>query len=187
MEDSEIVGLFWNRSESAIAETHQKYGKLCSRLAENILHSKEDTEECVQDTYLAAWNRIPEERPRYFSAFLCRITRNIALNRLDYLLAKKRNSDCAVALEELEQVLFREEQLEGQIEFNELVEAVNEFLSKLPPQKRGILVRRYFFFDTIPEIAKYNQMKVNTVKSILARENKKLRTFLTERGYGNGK
>ena len=83
MEDTDIIELYWSRSQEAIRETKKKYDKLCSHIAEHILHSREDTEECVQDTYLAVWNRIPEERPSYFRAFLCKITRNIAMNRLD--------------------------------------------------------------------------------------------------------
>ena len=84
MEDSDIIELYWHRSETAILETKKKYHKLCSHIADNILHSREDSEECVQDTYLAVWNRIPEERPHYFRAFVCKITRNISLNRLDH-------------------------------------------------------------------------------------------------------
>lgn len=78
MEDSDIIKLYWHRSETAILETKKKYHKLCSHIADNILHSREDSEECVQDTYLAVWNRIPEERPHYFRAFVCKITRNIS-------------------------------------------------------------------------------------------------------------
>lgn len=91
MEDSDIIELYWHRSEAAILETKKKYHKLCSHIADNILHSREDSEECVQDTYLAVWNRIPEERPHYFRAFVCKITRNISLNRLDHKRAAGRD------------------------------------------------------------------------------------------------
>ena len=103
MEDSDIIELYWHRSETAILETKKKYHKLCSHIADNILHSREDSEECVQDTYLAVWNRIPEERPHYFRAFVCKITRNISLNRLDHKRAARRDEKNTVSFEELEE------------------------------------------------------------------------------------
>ena len=115
MEDSDIIELYWHRSETAILETKKKYHKLCSHIADNILHSREDSEECVQDTYLTVWNRIPEERPNYFRAFVCKITRNISLNRLDHKRAAKRDDENII--KKLEQ---RKERF-GELDINELV------------------------------------------------------------------
>lgn len=184
MEDTDIIELYWSRSEDAIKETEHKYYKLCSHIAENILHSREDTEECVQDVFYAVWNRIPEERPVFFRAFICKITRNIAMNKLDYIMAKKRNADKTIFLDEIEEKFFVTPNLLENIELTELTNEINCFLEKLPQKRRIILVRRYFFMDSIAEIAQYTHMNINTVKSVLRRENKKLQLHLKKGGYG---
>lgn len=102
MEDQKIIELYWARIEEAISETASKYGKLCRKIADNILASREDSDECVNDTYLAVWNSIPPSRPSFFSAFIGRITRNLALKRYAYLSAEKRNPEAVCSLEELD-------------------------------------------------------------------------------------
>lgn len=184
MEDNEIIELYWSRSEEAIQETDKKYQKLCNYIADNILHSKEDVEECVQDTYYTVWNRIPEERPTFFRAFICKITRNIAMNMLDYKMAKKRTTDKTILLEGIEELYSITPNLLENIELEELTNAINRFLNKLTQKKRIILVRRYFFMDSLEEIAQYSGMNINTVKSVLRRENQKLRLYLIKGGYG---
>ena len=184
MEDSDIIELYWHRSEAAILETKKKYHKLCSHIADNILHSREDSEECVQDTYLAVWNRIPEERPHYLRAFVCKITRNISLNRLDHKRAARRDEKNTVSFEELEETFSVMPNFSENIEWEELTIEINRFLSKLPVNKRVILVRRYFFGDSIAEIASDLNMNINSVKTILRRENRKLREYLRRGGYG---
>lgn len=186
MEDTDIIELYWSRSEKAICETKKKYDKLCSHIAGGILCSREDIEECMQDTYLAVWNRIPEERPSYFRAFLCKITRNIAMNRLDYNLAGKRSRQQTISFEELEETFSVMPNLTEEIELRDLTEEINIFLGKLPVKRRMILVKRYFFMDSIAQIASDMNMNINSVKSILRRENRKLRAHLRKGGYGNG-
>lgn len=185
MEDTDIIELYWSRSQEAIRETKKKYDKLCSHIADRILHSKEDAEECVQDTYLAVWNRIPEERPSYFRAFLCKITRNIAMDRLDYNLAGKRSRQQTISFEELEETFSDTPNLTEGIELGELTEQITVFLEQLPVKRRMILVRRYFFMDPVVQIAADMNMNINSVKSIIRRENRKLRAHLRKGGYGD--
>lgn len=185
MEDNKIIELYWNRSEQAITETKSKYQRLCTKISLNILHNKEDAEECVNETYLGVWNAIPTARPIYFSAFLCKIVRNLSLKKLNYYLAKKRNSEASKAIVELDNILIQNVNLTMNIEEEELVSAINEFLSDLSIDKRNIFIRRYFFFDTIKEISNMFGFSKSKVKSILSRDGKKLCKHLQERGYGN--
>ncbi|WP_343246297.1 RNA polymerase sigma factor [Diplocloster hominis] len=185
MEDNKIIDLFWNRSERAITETREKYERLCMRISMNILHNMQDAEECTNDTYLRLWNVIPQERPVYFSAFLCKITRNLSLGRLKYYMAKKRNMDVLPVYEELEEVLGDCCDLSERISQQELVETINVFLGGLSLEKRNIFIRRYFFFDTVSDIASRYKLTQSKVKSILSRDGKKLRQYLRERGYGD--
>lgn len=185
MDDNKIIELYWNRSEQAIIETKQKYNPLCTRISLNILHSNEEAEECVNDAYLGVWNSIPTERPGYFSAFLCKIVRNLSLKRLSYNHAGKRNSNIQTTMEELENALAANINLSEKLEVEELVHTLNEFLRGLPAYKRNVFIRRYFFFDTISEIADRYGYSKSKVKSILSRDGKALCKFLLERGYGN--
>ena len=185
MEDNVIIELYWNRSEQAIIETKNKYQRLCTKISLNILHNKEDAEECVNETYLGVWNVIPTARPVYFSAFLCKITRNISLKKLNYNHAQKRHSEALKAIDELENVLIKNTNPTINLEEEELIDAINEFLNELSIDKRNIFIRRYFFFDTITEISNMFGFSKSKVKSILSRDGKKLCKHLQERGYGN--
>lgn len=185
MEDNEIIELYWERSEQAIMETKNKYERLCIKISINILHSKEEAEECVNDTYLGVWKAIPTARPVYFSAFLCKIVRNLSIKRLDFNHTQKRSSNAISIFEELENVLAKNINLSERLEQEELVNTINEFLKKLPIDKRNIFIRRYFFFDTIAEISGMFGYSKSKVKSILSRDGKDLCCFLLERGYGN--
>ena len=185
MEDKEIIGLYWNRSEQAIIETKKKYGRLCVRISLNILHNNEDAEECVNDTYLGVWNAIPTAHPVYFSAFLCKIARNLSLKKLNYNHAIKRHSEASKAIDELENVIIKNTNPTMNLEEKELIDAINEFLSELSIDKRNVFIRRYFFFDTITEISNMFGYSKSKVKSILSRDGKKLCNHLKERGYGN--
>jgi RNA polymerase sigma factor (sigma-70 family) len=142
MEDNEIIELYWNRSEQAITETKNKYERLCAKISLNILHNKEDAEECVNETYLGVWNAIPMARPVYFSAFLCKIARNLSLKKMNYSHAQKRNSEASKAIDELDNILVQNINLTMTIEEEELVAAINEFLSDLSIDKR-------YFYKTI--------------------------------------
>ena len=185
MDDDKIIELYWSRSEQAIVETKNKYENLCTKLSYNILHNNEEVEECVNDTYLGTWNAIPTARPVYFSAFLCKIARNLSMRKLEYRLAKKRNCEITRIWDELEDVLANNINLSEEIEMNELVATINEYLLNLSLDKRNIFIRRYFFFDSIEDISKRYGFSKSKIKSILSRDGKNLRDFLAERGYQN--
>lgn len=182
MTDTEIVDLYWERSEQAIEETRKKYGNLLNYTAENILHSWQDTEECVADTYLAAWNAMPQERPVYLSAFLTRITKNLALKKLEYLTAAKRNRQFEETMEEMES-LFSDTNIEKEIELKEITEHLNSFLKTCSNLHRKIFIRRYYYFETINSISKRYHIKKGTIKSILFRMRKQLKQDLKKEGF----
>lgn len=181
MEDEQIVELFFDRNERAIAETDEKYGKLCHRIAQNILGSTADAEECVNDAYLGLWNRIPPERPAHFSAYLCKLVRNLSLKRLERLSARKRSAMIEVSLEELESVIPTEERAPG-IDAEELGKLISDFLRREKASARNIFLRKYMFFDSVHEIAVYYGMNENTVKSTLRRTRSRLREYLAKEG-----
>jgi len=187
MEDIEIIDLFWNRCEDAIRETDLKYGKLCKNIAYNILSSVEDVEECVNDAYLGAWNSIPDERPGLFSAFLCRIVRNLSLKRYEYVHAQKRNPGVVTSLEELYACISENDtannSLGTEYEDNVLRDAINRFLEMLHEDARNIFIRRYWFFDPIKEIACRYGVSVSKVDSTLVRTRKKFKQFLIKEGF----
>ena len=179
MEDEKIVALYWDRSEDAIRQTQIKYGRLLHSLSLNILKSRRDAEECVNDTYLGAWNSMPPHRPGLLRAFLCRLTRNISLNRYDYNRAEKRNPECLVSLEELYNCLALNEDPVEELELGELI---NSFLDTLPQEQREIFLRRYWCFDSIRQIAARYGCSESRVTSLLFRVRVRLREHLQEGG-----
>lgn len=183
MEDTKIVDLYWARSEQAITETKNKYENLLFSVANNILFAQQDVEECVNDTYFGAWNAMPEARPTFLSAFLCRITKNLALKRYEYLTAAKRNCNMEVSLNELENVLAG---VEPEQNDEELANAISAFLRKEGYEARNIFVRRYFFYDSIKDIAERFQMNQNTVKTVLRRTRIRLKKYLEKEGLYHG-
>ena len=184
MEDSSIVQLYWERSEAAIYETDKKYGRYCLSIADNILPSREDAQECVNDTYLAAWEAIPPHKPGVLSTFLGKLTRRISIDRWRSLTAQKRGgSTVTLALEELEACIPAQSDPAVQVEAKELAETVNRFLAKLPYQERRMFLARYFHMSSIQKIAEKYGFSDSKVKSMLHRTRKKLRTYLTEEGY----
>ncbi len=183
MEDQKIIDLYWARSQEAITRTAEKYGSYCMVIACNILGNTEDAEECVNDTYLGAWNTIPPQRPAILSSFLGRLTRNLSLDRYRYNTAEKRNSNMTVALEELSGCVSGDESPEQTIDRKELVLAINDFLSTLSAQKRGIFICRYWYFDSVQQIASRYRITPGNVSVTLNRLRQKLRMYLQERGY----
>lgn len=152
MEDEKIVDLYWLRSERAIAETAAKYGPYCHAIAHHILSSREDSEECVNDTYLRAWNSMPQHRPPVLKAFLGRITRNLALNRCKALTARKRSpGQVPLALEELRECI-PDTGAADMAEDLALTEALNRFLAALPALHRKIFLRRYWYLCSVKEL-----------------------------------
>lgn len=182
MDDEGIIALYWARSEAAIAETDNRYGAYCHRISFDILHSREDAEECVSDTWLRAWNAIPPEQPRSLSAFLGRITRNLSLDQWKRNHTKKRSGcQISLALEELEQCIPASRVTEA-VERMALASAIERFLDTLPEQSCHIFIRRYWHLYAVKEIARQYGLRENTVKSILFRTRNSLRTFLEKEG-----
>lgn len=183
MTDQIIIDLFWQRSEDAIRNTSQKYGKYLTKIAMNILNYYEESEECVNDTYLMAWNQIPPDRPQKLLPYLGRITRCLALNRHDYWTAQKRNIEFTLQLSELEECLTGKDSIETQYEAGEIAASISAFLRTQRPDTRNIFIRRYWFSDSISEIADRFHMSESKVKSMLFRTRNQLKKHLESEGY----
>lgn len=181
MEDMQIMDLYFARNELAIQETSRKYGHLCFRIAHNILYSAEDSEECVNDTYFSAWNAIPPKKPANFAAFLCKITRNISLKRLDYNMAQKRTPELAASFEELESVLS-DDQIRETVTDQEIGAAISQFLRTESPDSRNVFLRKYWFGDSIQTISAEYGFSEGKIKSMLHRTRKRLKAELQKRG-----
>lgn len=181
MEDKKIVELYWARDEEAITQTSVKYGGMMHATSKSIVGSHEDAEECVNDAYLAAWNSMPENRPTYLGGYMAKIIRNISLNRYDRNHAAKRQG-VQVVFEELEGCLTDYNTPEEEYEQGCLKEVLDNFLESLDEQKRVIFLRRYFYTDSIAEIAQRMQMSEGKIKSILFRLRGQLAATLKEAG-----
>lgn len=183
MDDNKIVDLYWERSEAAISESQKKYGRYCHSIAYNILCSHEDAEECVNDTYIKAWNAMPPHRPERLSAFLGKITRNTALDRYVYAKAKKRSDGrTEVVLEEMAECVPDAKTSRCLADELALKEAINGFLRSLPAQKRIIFLRRYWYISSIREIADDYGLKESNVKVTLLRTRKMFKVYLEKEG-----
>lgn len=183
MEDQVIIDLYFERSEQAIVETDTKYGGYCYSIAYNILANREDSEESVSDTYMAAWNAIPPRRPNFLSAFLGKLTRHISIDRWRKSSARKRGGgEVILALEELENCVDSQD-TESTVERKELVRLLNRFLASLPETERNVFLCRYWYLDTIQTISEYSGFSQSKVTSMLHRTRGKLRKLLTEEGW----
>ena len=180
MNDSDIVELYWRRSPQATTETADKYGNMLKSLSYRLLKDIRDSEECVNDTYLAAWNNMPSDRPAFLGAYLSRITRNISVNRFRKNSAMKRSAGIIDTLtEELTECIpFRGGDVESAFESGRLKEAINSFLASLPSEKRIIFIRRYFYSDDISDIAKRMDITSAKVKTTLFRLRAELKELL---------
>lgn len=179
MEDTRIVALYWERSETAISETAAKYGKYCYAIAYGILKSAEDAEESVNDTYLNAWNSMPPHRPAFLSTYLGKITRRISIDRWRGRIAEKRGGgETALALDELEECAASTHTVEHEVEAHELAQALDIFLSRLPIDERDLFVCRYFFLLPVAELCERFRYSPSKTKSMLHRTRKKLLTYL---------
>ena len=183
MDDRKIIDLFFARSEQAIDALTDKYGKLCQMIASNILGNQLDAEECVNDTYLAAWNTIPPQKPNPLRTYICKITRNIAVTRYHTNTAQKRNSHYDIALDELAECLCSAETAESHILAKELSHLLDRFLTSLDKRSRVMFVRRYWYADSVAQIARDFGMRPNSVSVQLSRIRSKLRNFLIKEGY----
>lgn len=183
MDEKQIIDLYWARSERAIDETARKYGKFCHGIAFNILANHQDSEECVNDTYLQTWNAIPPRRPNKLSAFLGKITRNLALKKYERYAAQKRGGGQVVlALEELSECIPDPNTVERAMDDRMLAEKLNVFLGKLPVESRNLFLRRYWNLSSVKEIAMDCGMTESKVKMSLMRTRGKLRSFLEQEG-----
>lgn len=183
MDDSAIIDLYWARDEKALEQTDLKYGKLCRTVAFNILRNREDTEECVNDTYLRAWNAMPPNRPGVLSAFLSRITRNLALDTYKAYKADKRGGgQLPIALDELGDCISGAQSIENEMAYRDLVVLLDGFLRQLPEKECCIFLRRYWYVDSTKEIAKRYGMPEGSVKSQLSRTRQKLKKMLEQEG-----
>lgn len=184
MEDSKIIDLYWQRSEAAIGETAKKYSRYCHSISFNILHNAEDAEECVNDTYLNAWNAMPPRRPNCLTTFLGRITRNLSLDRFKRYSAEKRGGgQTELALDELDEAVpAAAADVEEAIGERELSQLLDKFLAGLPREKRIMFVRRYWYLMPIRIIAEQMGMNEKRVNSALFRLRKRLRAYLEREG-----
>ena len=186
MEDYQIIELYFKRNADAIKETDSKYGSYCFTIAENILHNKEDSEECVNDTWFHAWNAIPPQRPTRFRMFLAKITRNLSFNCFNAKYAQKRGGgEIDIILDELAECIAEESDIENEYIAKELEQCIRFFVRALPERDGNIFVRRYFFTEPVSFIAKRYKMTDNNVMVILSRTRKKLKVYLEREGYFN--
>ena len=184
MEDERIIELYFSRSEEAIPETEEKFGKLCVSIAKNVLGNEEDAKECLNDVLLVLWNSIPPKRPENLSAFIGKISRNIALNNFRKKNAEKRGGNETFAvLDEISEFVSGGENPEEKIEETELISEINAFLASLPKEKRKIFVARYWFFESAEEISKRTGKNKIYIRNTLNRTRTKLIKHLKERGF----
>ena len=183
MEDQNIIALFFDRSEQAIVETDKKYGGLCYSIAYHILDNREDSEECVSDTYLAAWKTIPPRRPSVLSAFLSKMTRHISIDRWRRVNAKKRGGgQMLLALEELGDCVGSQT-MESELTRRELTRILNDFLSSLSETERNVFLCRYRYLDSTETISQASGFSQSKVTSMLHRLRGRLHKRLSEEGY----
>ncbi|MBQ8664134.1 MAG: sigma-70 family RNA polymerase sigma factor [Eubacterium sp.] len=183
MKDTQIIDLYWARSENAISETATKYGKYCYTIAYNILYNEEDSEECVNDTWLKAWGIMPPQRPNRLAVFLGKITRNLSLDRYRHDAAKKRGSgQVHLALDELTECVPDTNTVEDMIDEMALVELLNNFLGSLNSENRKLFMRRYWYLSSIKEIADDYELSESKVKMSLLRSRNQLKSLLEKEG-----
>lgn len=183
MDDKQIVDLYWERSEKAIKETAAKYGGYCYSIAINILNNSADAEECINDTYLSAWNSIPPHRPSVLSTFLGKITRRISIDKWRKSNAEKRGGgQTAIVLDELSECIPDKNSIEYTVEAQFLADIINSFVGDLQDKDRRVFLCRYFYLDSVESIAERFGYSQSKVKSILHRTRQKLRTRLEKEG-----
>lgn len=181
MDDEKIIALYWAREESAIRETDKAYGQRLHTLSDRILNCREDSQECVSDTYLKAWNTMPPQWPEFLFAFLAKICRFISFGRLDWNNAAKRKADVVSLTAEME-LCIPDRSLDAQLEGQEIGRLLNAFLDTLSQDSRLIFMRRYWYADSIEDIALRYSMGTSRVKTQLHRTRLKLRDYLAKEG-----
>ncbi|MCL2036591.1 MAG: sigma-70 family RNA polymerase sigma factor [Oscillospiraceae bacterium] len=182
MDDALILELYNSRSQSAIDETAKKYGAYCLTIAWNVLKNRQDSEECVNDTYLRAWEIIPPERPLNFRAFIGKIARNLSLKKYETQNAKKRGGGFTAICEELNQCLPSPHDVEAEYDTREIGRLLDSFLRGVDNESQVIFVNRYWYGESIGAIAKRFEMSESKVKSNLFRTRNKLKSYLESEG-----
>ncbi len=183
MEDSRIVELYWDRDENAITVTAEKYGNYCRKIAMNILYNEEDSNECVNDTYLAAWNSMPDQRPTMLGAFLSAITRNLSLDMFRKSHSQKRGEGQITEVIDEMYDLAGGSTPEEEVDKMMLASAINLFLGTLNKENRLIFMRRYYYMDSLSDIADKLSLSEGKVKTSLFRSRNKLKEYLIKEGY----
>lgn len=184
MEDSQIVSLYWDRNEAAIDHTDKKYGRYLARIAYNILADREDSRESVNDTYLAAWNSMPPHKPQVLSTYLGKLTRRISIDLLRKRTSQKRSGgEFALSLEELDGCLSSGNTTEETVECQLLAQAIEGFLRQLNQQTRNVFIGRYYYLDSVKQIAGYCRISESKVKILLHRTRQKLWEHLQKEGF----
>lgn len=184
MNDNEILGLFLDRSETAISEIEKKYGKMLFYISFQILRNEQDSEECVNDTYLAMWQTIPPNCPENLKVYSGRVVRNISINRWRKNSAQKRCADTMLLLSELDDCIPNSiDEIQNEIAYRELVHLLNEYVSDLNDTKQVLFVRRYWYAEPVPVIAKRYGVSENYISLTLFRVRKGLKKFLEKKGF----
>lgn len=181
MEDEKIIEMFFERSEQSIRELDIKYGKVCRKLSYNIVNSRQDAEECVNDAYLGAWNAIPPVKPDPLLTYICKIVRNISLKIYYKKEAAKRNSTYTIVMEEIEACIAGPDTVEAEIEAKELARIIESFLDTLTAENRVIFMRRYWFSDSCKDIAGFVGLSEKNISIQLTRIRQKMKSYLAER------
>ena len=181
IEDEKIIEMFFGRSEQGIRELDIKYGKVCHKLSYNIVNSRKDAEECVNDAYLGAWNAIPPAKPNPLLTYICKIVRNISLKIYYRKEAAKRSSHYTIALEEIEACIADQKTVEDEIEARELARIIEDFLDTLTVENRVIFMRRYWFSDSYKNIAELVGLSEKNISVRLTRIREKMKQYLIER------
>lgn len=181
MDDLTIIKLYFARDEKAIKETDLKYGRLCFNVSINILGNNDDSQECVNDTYLNVWNAIPPTRPNNFMAFICKIARNLSLTRLKYNNRLKRSGDTEISFTELENIL-PDNKIMSDFNDEDIGKLISKFLKSEKSDSRAVFIRKYWFFDSISDIASRYSFSESKVKNMLYHSRNKLRVFLIKEG-----
>ena len=184
MNDDAIVALYWHRDESAITVTQEKYNAYLMKIARNILNDTEDSEESVNDTYLAAWNSMPPQKPVVLSAYLGKITRRISISLFRKRnAAKRQGSEFALSISEVEEIMTDHTNPEKELEAKQLGELLNAFLRSLKPDERNTFIGRYYYMDPLKDVAGYCGMSEGKAKTVLFRTRQKLNDYLRKEGY----
>ena len=181
MEDSQIVSLFYERSEQAIVELSKKYGTLCKKIAFGIVKNEADAEECVSDAYLKIWNSVPPIVPTPLLNYVCHVVKTVSINRYKQNVADKRNNIGDLAIHELDEVLAGHDDIEDELESKRIAGAISEFLDTLDAESRVMFIKRYYFCEGVSDIAKYFHKSAHSITVRLSRIREKLKKYLIEK------